>query len=48
MDYTILHGLNTFVIAHPLLAHTATLLATWIVPVRAPSDDHKVSKSVSS
>ena len=33
MDYTILHGLNAFVTAHPLLAHTATLLATWIVPV---------------
>ena len=33
MDYTILHALNTFVVAHPLLAHTATLLATWIVPV---------------
>ena len=33
VDYPILHGLNAFVTAHPLLAHTATLLATWIVPV---------------
>ncbi len=33
MDYAALHALNGFVTAHPLLAHAATLLATWIVPL---------------
>ena len=33
MDYTILHALNVLVREHPLLADSARLLATWVVPV---------------
>ena len=33
MDYAILHGVNAFVVLHPLLASAVRLLATWIVPL---------------
>ena len=33
MDYTILHGINAFIVAHPLLVSAVELFASWIVPL---------------
>ena len=33
MDYMILHSVNGFVVAHPMLASAVQLFASWIVPL---------------